>query len=79
VGTRTDDVETGTSRGTLSVANGSEPRLTMSVEEAAKVLGISRSLAYKAVTTNEIPHIRIGRRILIPRSRLQQLLDHPSE
>ncbi|MDA8297582.1 MAG: helix-turn-helix domain-containing protein [Actinomycetota bacterium] len=43
-------------------------RLTMTVEEAAVVLGISRATAYDAVSRGEIPCIRIGRRILIPRS-----------
>ena len=41
-----------------------EPRLTMSVEEAAEALGISRAFAYEAVRRNEIPHIKIGKRIL---------------
>ncbi len=42
-------------------------RLTMTVEEAAVVLGISRATAYDAVSRGEIPCIRIGRRILIPK------------
>ncbi len=44
-------------------------RLTMTVEEAAVVLGISRASAYGAVSRGEIPCIRIGRRILIPQGR----------
>ena len=53
-------------------------RLTYSVEEAATVLGISRAFAYEAVQRGDIPHLRIGRRILIPRSALQRLVDSPS-
>ncbi|MHB8438522.1 MAG: helix-turn-helix domain-containing protein [Acidimicrobiales bacterium] len=49
-------------------------RLTLSVEEAAEALGISRALAYEAVRRGEIPNIRIGRRILVPRSALDRLL-----
>ena len=50
-------------------------RLTMSVEEAAIVLGISRTFAYEAVARGEIPCIRIGRRILVPRVALNRLLE----
>jgi excisionase family DNA binding protein len=46
----------------------------MTVEEAAAALGISRAFAYEAVTRNEIPHVRMGRRILIPRASLERLL-----
>jgi len=41
-------------------------RLTYSVEEVAEVLGISRAFVYECVNRGEIPHLRIGRRILIP-------------
>ena len=50
-------------------------RLTMTVEEAAVVLGISRATAYDAVSRGEIPCIRIGRRILIPKVALERMLD----
>ncbi|MFP4150309.1 MAG: helix-turn-helix domain-containing protein, partial [Nitriliruptoraceae bacterium] len=33
----------------------------MTIPEAAKLLGISRSAAYRAVARGEIPTIRIGR------------------
>jgi excisionase family DNA binding protein len=48
--------------------------LTLTVEEAAAALGISRA-AYEDARRGEIPNIRIGRRILVPRSALQRLLD----
>ena len=50
-------------------------RLTYSVEEAAELLGISRNSAYEAVRKGELPTVRLGRRILIPRSRLEAMLD----
>ena len=46
----------------------------LTVEQTAQVLGISRGLAFAAVRTGEIPSIRIGRRILVPRDRLRQTL-----
>jgi excisionase family DNA binding protein len=49
-------------------------RLTYTVEEAARLLGISRNSAYEAVRRGELPTIRLGRRILIPRSRLEDFL-----
>lgn len=49
-------------------------RLTLTVEEAAGTLGISRAFAYEAVKRGEIPSIRIGRRVLVPRAALERLL-----
>ena len=49
-------------------------RLVFTVEEAAKLLGISRSFAYEAVKRGEVPSMRIGRRILVPKSALERLL-----
>ena len=50
-------------------------RLTLSVAEAAKLLGISRNTAYELVKQEQIPHIRFGKRILIPRKRLVAMLE----
>ncbi len=50
-------------------------RLTMTVEEAAVVLGASRATAYDNVSRGEIPCIRISRRILIPKVALERLLE----
>ena len=56
-----------------------DPRLTMSVEEAGQLLGISRGLAYELVSRGDIPSIRLGRRIVVPRRALNQLLDIPDD
>jgi excisionase family DNA binding protein len=47
---------------------------TLSVPEAARLLGIGRNSAYDAVARGEIPSIRIGKRILVPRKRLESML-----
>ena len=52
-------------------------RLTLTIEETAKVLGIGRQLAYDRVKTGEIPVIKIGRRLLVPRRALEKLLEEP--
>jgi excisionase family DNA binding protein len=49
-------------------------RLTISVEEAGRMLGIGRQSAYAAVRRGDIPVIRIGRRVLVPVARLNELL-----
>ena len=52
-------------------------RQTLTIEEAAKVLGIGRQLAYDKAKTGEIPVIKIGRRLLVPRRALEKLLEEP--
>ena len=54
-----------------------QERLTLTVEEAAEALGISRAFAYESVRRGDIPHIKIGRRILIPKAKLEELLHPP--
>jgi excisionase family DNA binding protein len=49
-------------------------RLTLTVEEAAQLLGISRALAYELVGRGELPSIRLGRRIVVPRHALEVML-----
>jgi excisionase family DNA binding protein len=49
-------------------------RLTFSVPEAAKILGVSRAHAYELVARNELPAVRLGRRILVPRHAIETLL-----
>jgi excisionase family DNA binding protein len=48
--------------------------LTLTVEQAAKVLGIGRSTAYELVHTGAIPSLRLGRRIIVPVARLAERL-----
>jgi excisionase family DNA binding protein len=47
----------------------------MTVGEAAAALGISRGLAYQAARDGNIPTIRIGRRLLVPRRALEKMLE----
>jgi excisionase family DNA binding protein len=49
-------------------------RLTYTVEEAGDLLGISRGSAYNLVRTGCIPALRMGRRLLISRVALEDLL-----
>jgi excisionase family DNA binding protein len=49
-------------------------RMTVTVEEAATILGVDRNKAYEAARSGEIPTIRIGKRILVPVASLERLL-----
>jgi excisionase family DNA binding protein len=51
-----------------------DPKLTMTVEEAAGTLGVSRWLAYEMAEIGELPTLRCGRRLLVPVRRLLELL-----
>ena len=51
-----------------------QEKLVLTVIEAAKILGISRGSTYNAVWRGQIPNIRIGRRIVIPRASLINML-----
>jgi excisionase family DNA binding protein len=73
-GTSSGAAETATSGAVSPVAD----RLVYTVEEAAALLGISRSFAYEAVQRGDIPSMRIGRRILVPKSALARLLENPA-
>jgi len=68
-GTAAPDI--GSASGAIAPAG---ERLTLTVEEAATLLGISRAFAYEAVNRGEIPAIRIGRRVLVPKRALERLL-----
>ena len=46
----------------------------MTVEQAAKMLGLSRSGAYDAVARKEIPSLRFGRKIVVPKAAIEKML-----
>jgi excisionase family DNA binding protein len=47
----------------------------LTVPEVMAVLRLSRNSVYAAIRAGEIPVVRIGRRLLVPRVRLEQLLE----
>ena len=53
-------------------------RLTISVEDAAALLGIGRSTAYNAVRSGDLPAIKLQGRWLVPTAPLRKMLgiDH---
>ena len=49
-------------------------RQTLTVTEAAQLLGISRAHAYDCVRSGQISSITLGRRVVIPRRVIDELL-----
>ena len=51
-----------------------EKRLCLTVPEAAEILGISRNFAYELVKQGQLPVIRLGKRLLVPKIGLEKKL-----
>ena len=49
-------------------------RLVWTVAEAGLLLGISRAHAYELVARGELPHLRLGRRVVVPKHAIEALL-----
>jgi excisionase family DNA binding protein len=47
-------------------------QIALSVADAMKLVPLSRPSFYAAIHRGEIPHIRVGKRILIPRKSLER-------
>lgn len=63
------------SRGAVALAQViTGARLTLTVEEAASLIGISRAQAYRCVKRGELKAVQLGRRIVVPVVALEQLL-----
>ncbi len=59
-----------------SIATQKTPPLAVGLKEAARLLGISKSLAYKLAATGEIPTIPMGeRRKIVPMAAIEKLVD----
>lgn len=59
-------------------ANPDGERLVWTVEEAGRLLGISRAHAYDLVARGDLPSIRLGRRIVVPKHAIAQLIERAS-
>lgn len=56
-----------------------DERMTMSVAEAAKALGISRPSLYALLDVPGFPSFRVGRRVLISRAGLARWVEQQTE
>ena len=51
-----------------------DPPDILTIAEAARRLRVGRNTAYEAARRGELPVVRIGRRLLVPRRALERLL-----
>lgn len=56
-----------------------EKSLTVTVEEAARLLGIGRALAYSMAREGKLPTIKFGRRLVVPRRALEAMIEESSK
>jgi excisionase family DNA binding protein len=49
-------------------------RKTMTVKEVAEFIGVSKDLIYELVRTKQVPHVRIGKRIIFNQESLENWL-----
>lgn len=53
----------------------SDNKLTLTVEQAGKRLGISRATAYALANQGQLPVIRLGKRLLVSKVRLERMVN----
>lgn len=49
-------------------------RAVYTVMEAAALLGLGRNSTYERINRGEIPSIRLGKRLLVPKAALERML-----
>jgi excisionase family DNA binding protein len=54
---------------------GDDLPIVLSVPRAARLLGISKDLAYELVAADKLPAIHLGRRIVVPTRRLIEFIE----
>lgn len=54
-------------------------RLTFSVVETAEILGVSKGLVYSKVKSGEIKALKLGRKVVITKATIEELLGHRIE
>lgn len=52
----------------------STKKLTLTGEEAATIIGISRAQAYRCVRSGQLNAVQLGRRIVVPVVAVEELL-----
>ncbi len=52
-----------------------EEALTLSIEHASRLIGVSRTTAYRMVRDGDLRAIRVGRRVLVLKKPLMELLE----
>ncbi len=66
---------TNVNKGKNGVIKMENDKLTLTVDETAKILGVGRNSAYEAIARGEIPVVKVGKRLLVPKAALEKLLN----
>jgi excisionase family DNA binding protein len=61
--------------GDMQLNRVTDKRLCITVPEGGEMLGISRNFGYELVKQGQLPVIRFGKRLLIPRVALERMLE----
>ena len=56
-----------------------DTKLCYTVPEAAQLLGFSRNFGYELARTGQLPIIRFGKRMLVPKAAFHKMLDELPE
>jgi excisionase family DNA binding protein len=64
-------------RKAINIRRALTEEVSVSVEVAGQALGIKRTSAYEAIRNNQLPAIKIGRRVSVPTAVLRKLLQMP--
>jgi excisionase family DNA binding protein len=62
----------------MTTSAGHDP-LLVSIDDAAQLLGVGRTTAYAMLAAGELPRIRIGRCVRIPRSAVDRFIEEHLE
>jgi len=62
-----------------NTTTGNERPTYLSVEDFAREIGISRQAAYAGLRRGEIPHIRLGKRFILPKTAIAEWLRTASQ
>ncbi len=52
-----------------------ENKLCYTVPEAAELLGFSRNFGYELAKTGQIPILRFGKRMVVPKAKFDKMLE----
>ena len=52
-----------------------DEKLVITVERAGQLLGVSRATAYNLARSGQLPVLRLGHRLVIPKAALQKMLE----
>jgi excisionase family DNA binding protein len=56
-----------------------EQEVVLSVQQACRVIGIGKTLAYELIGTGRLRCVRAGRRVLIPTDEVKRFMAEQSE